>query len=82
MKFSGFQNNKVALRIIGTLPVTSCECEISFCTLRKLKTYICSTMVAERSNGLVLLHVHKYIIVTIDKVIDFYAMKNRRLKLC
>ena len=25
IKFSGFQNIKVALRIIGTLPVTSCE---------------------------------------------------------
>ena len=76
MKSSGFQNNKVALRIIGTLSVTSCECEISFSTLRRLKTYTCSIMVAERSNGLVLLHVHKSIIVNIDKVIDLYAMKN------
>ena len=81
IKFSGFQNIKVVLRIIGTLPVT-CECERSFSALRRLKTYTRSTMVAERLNGLALLHVHKDIIVNIGKVIDLYAMKNRRLKFC
>ena len=45
-----------------------------------LKTYTRSTMVAERLNGLALFHVHKDIIVKIDKVIDLYAMKNQRLK--
>ena len=39
-------------------------------------------MVAEKLNGLALLHVHKDIIVNIDKVIDVYAMKNRGLKFC
>ena len=51
INFSEFQNIKVALRIIGTLAVTSCECERSFSALRRLKTYIRSTMVAERLNG-------------------------------
>ena len=82
INFSGFQNIKFALRIIGTLPVTSCECERSFSALRRLKTYTHSTMVAERLNGLALLYVHKDIIVNMDKVIDLYAMKNRRLKFC
>jgi hypothetical protein len=27
VSFPGFKNIKVALRILGTLPVTSCECE-------------------------------------------------------
>ena len=39
-------------------------------------------MVAERLNGLALLHVHKDIIGNIDKLIDLYAMKNQRLKFC
>ena len=51
INFSEFQNIKVALRIIGTLAVTSCECERSFSALRRLKTYTRSTMVAERLNG-------------------------------
>ena len=36
-------------------------------------------MVAERLNGLALIYVHKDIIVNINKIIDFYTMKNRRL---
>ena len=82
IKFSGFQNIKIALRIFGTLPVTLCECERSFSALRRLKNYTHSAMVAERLNGLALLHVHKDIIVNIEKIIDLYAMKNRRLKFC
>ena len=82
IKFSGFQNIKVALRITGTLQVTSCQCERSFSALRRLKIYARSTMVAERLNGLALLHVHKDIIVNIDKVIDLYAMKSGLLKFC
>ena len=80
IKFSGFQNIKVALRIIGTLPVTSWESERSVSALRRLNTHTRITMVAERLNDLALLHVHKDIIVNIGKVIDLYAMKNRRLK--
>ena len=82
IKFSRFQNIKVALRIVGALPVTSCECKRSFSALRRLKTYIRSTMVAVRLNSLVLLPVQKDIIANIDKVIDLYAIKNRRLKFC
>ena len=80
IKFSGFQNIKVALRIIGTLQVISYDCERSFSALRSLKSFTRSTMVAERLNGLALLHVHIDIVVNIDKVIDVYAMKIRRLK--
>ena len=64
------------------MPVTSCECERSFSPLRRLKIYTRSTLVAERLNGLALLHVHKDFIVNIDKAIDLYAMKNQRLKFC
>ena len=39
-------------------------------------------MVAERLNGLALLHVHIDVVVNIDKVIDVYTMKIRRLKFC
>ena len=46
------------------------------------KTYTRSPMVAERLNGLAFSHVLKDTIVNIDKVIDVYAMKNRRLKFC
>ena len=40
--------------ILCTLPITSAECERSFSTLRRLKTYLRSTMSSERGSGLVL----------------------------
>ena len=51
INFSVFQNIKVALRIIGTLPVTFSECERSFSALRRYESYTRNTMVAERLNG-------------------------------
>ena len=72
----------VALRIIGTLPVASCECERLFSALRSLKTYTLSTMFAERLNDIVLLHIYKDSIVKIDKVITLFAMQNKILKFC
>nr|XP_047138550.1 uncharacterized protein LOC124814676 [Hydra vulgaris] len=35
ISFPGFENVKIALRIFGTLPVTSCECERSFSVMRR-----------------------------------------------
>ena len=40
-------NIKVCLRILGTLPVTTCTCERSFFSMRRLKTYNRCTMVSE-----------------------------------
>ncbi|XP_057290839.1 52 kDa repressor of the inhibitor of the protein kinase-like [Hydractinia symbiolongicarpus] len=79
VKFDGFENIKVALRILATLPVTSCECERSFSSLRRLKDYTRSTMVQDRLNGIALMYIHKEILPNIDAVIDRYAMSNRRL---
>ena len=46
INFPDFENIKMLLRILATLPVTSCECERSFSALRRLKNYNRSTMVA------------------------------------
>ena len=47
-----------ALRILGTLPVTSSSCERSFSALHKLKMYNRSTMCNERLRALALLYIH------------------------
>ena len=59
ISFDSFANIKVALRILATLPVTSCECERSFSAMRRLKNYTRSTMVEERLNGLALMEIHQ-----------------------
>ena len=77
--FNGFNNIKFFVRILGTSPVTKCTCERSFSAMRRLKTYTRSTMVSERLNGIPLMHVHQEIVPNIEKVIDLFSTKNRRL---
>ena len=77
--FKSFSNIEVCLKILGTLPVTTCTCERSFSSTRRLKTYTRNTMISERLNGIALMHVHQEIVPEIGKVIDLFAVTNRRL---
>ena len=54
-----FPNIHTALKIFGTIPVTTCSCERSISTLRRLKTFIKSTMGEKRLTTLALLNVHR-----------------------
>ena len=77
--FKSFSHIKVCLRILGKLPVTTCTCERSFSSMRRLKTYTGSTTISERLNGIALMHVHQEIVPDIEKVIDLFAVSNRKL---
>ncbi|XP_065651277.1 52 kDa repressor of the inhibitor of the protein kinase-like [Hydra vulgaris] len=79
ISFPGFENIRIALRILGTLPVTSCECERSFSVMRRLKDYMRTTMSEDRLNGLALMYIHQEIVPCIDNVINRFSIKNRRL---
>jgi hypothetical protein len=80
VRFDGFENIKVILRILGTLPITSCECERSISALRTLKDYKRTTMVDDRLNGLALMKIHQEIVPDTEKVIDKFSVGNTRLK--
>ena len=81
ISFDSFANIKIALRILATLPVTSCECERSFSAMRRLKNYTRSTMVEERLNGLALMEIHQDIEPSVQQVIDKFAADSRRIEL-
>ena len=50
--------------------------------LRYLKTYLCSTMMEERLNGLALMYVHRDIPSSPEAVVDEFArLRPRRLEL-
>ena len=77
-----FQNIKELLKITCTLPVTSCECERSNSALKRLKTYLRSTMGHERLSGLTLLSVHYDTDIDSEHVLNHFARKNpRRMQL-
>ena len=66
------------IRIILTLPVSSCSAERSFSGLRRLKTYLRSRMTQERLNAVVLMNTHKDILgcLDIDKLVDNFISKS------
>jgi hypothetical protein len=76
-----FPNLQTLLSILLTIPVTNAEAERSFSALKRLKSYLRSTMGQERLNGLALLAVHSEIRISPEKVIDDFAKSNRKLLL-
>ena len=82
ISFPCFPTIKTALRILGTLPVTSCSCERSFSALRKLKMYNRSTMSNERLSALALLYIHVEIDPDPQSILEkFIALGPHRLEL-
>lgn len=67
-----------AVRLILTVPVTTCSAERSFSALRRLKTYLRSTMTQRRLNNIALLAVHKSFVETIDveRIIDDFVSRS------
>ena len=53
------------LRLLLVLPASSCEAERSFSSLRRLKTYLRSTMTQSRLNSIVVLHVYQQELMTV-----------------
>ena len=75
--------NVVALlRLFAVIPVTTATAERSFSQLRRLKTYLRSTMTTERLTGLALMAVHREVKLEVEQIISrFRDSKQRRLAL-
>ena len=79
---SMWPNVHTILRLVCTIPVTSCECERSISVLRRLKTYLRSTMGQERLSGLALMHIQYGMELNLDEIINIFALKtSRRMEL-
>lgn len=66
-----------------TLPISSATCERSFSALRKIKTWLRVSMGQERLTDLSILYIEKDLtkLININKVIDSFAEKDRRINL-
>jgi hypothetical protein len=77
-----FPNIGTLLKLVCTLPVTSCECERSASTLRRLHTYLRASMSQQRLTSLALMHIHYGHSIDFDEVVDIFArLHPRRLEL-
>ena len=62
--------------------VATCECERNVSALRRLKTYLRSTMSQTRLTGLALLHIHYNMDIDFDEIIRRFArLRPRRMEL-
>uniref|UniRef100_A0A8C5ARY7 Zinc finger MYM-type protein 1-like n=1 Tax=Gadus morhua TaxID=8049 RepID=A0A8C5ARY7_GADMO len=76
-----FPSLRAILQVALTIPVSSCSCERSFSALRRLHTWLRSTMGQERLNELAVLSIERELVgdITEDEVIDEFArLKSRR----
>ena len=64
------------LQIAATIPVTW-ECERSGSVLRRLNTYLRSSMGQPRLSGLALMHIQRERNINIERVIDIFASKPK-----
>ena len=69
-----FPNIFCALCILGTIQITTCECERSISSLRRLKNYLRRTMSQNKLNGLAPLHSHRDIRINVDEVLSNYKV--------
>ena len=77
-----FPNIFTILKVLATIPVTSCSCERSISSLRLLKNYLRNTTGQERLNGLALMHAHRAIPLDYNKIIDLFAtLHSRRMRM-
>ena len=82
INFSCFQIIKNTLRILETLPVTSCSCQRSFSALFKFKMYNRSAICNERLSALALLYIHGEIDPDTQSILEKYvALGPHRLEI-
>ena len=69
------------LKILWTIPVNVCECERSFSSLRRLKTYIRNTTGQERLSSLSLINIERsFIDIALDTIANDFVLKNNERK--
>lgn len=76
-----YPNVKKLLKILSTLPISTATPERTFSTLRRLKTYLRSTMTNSRLSGLALLNIHRELNVDSKLILNTIAAKRSYLVL-
>ena len=70
------------LVVVTTIPMTTAEAERCFSTLKRIKTFLRSTMIEERLTALAMLSIEKSMISNMhnfnESVIDLFASKKER----
>ncbi|XP_060080477.1 zinc finger MYM-type protein 1-like [Ylistrum balloti] len=76
-----YPNIRNILSMLLSMPTSTASAERSFSSMRRIKTYLRTTMTTKRLSALAVLHNHRDSQIDIDSVIDqFAAAKSRKLQ--
>src|SRR4029434_10371601 len=73
-----YPNIHCALKVLLTMPVSTASAELSFSTMRRLKTYLRSTTTDERLTGLALMNIHTDLEIDSEEVLKQFDATCRR----
>ena len=76
-----FPNLYMLLKIAATLPVTTCECERSISTMRRLNNYMRCTVGESRLSALALMHIKymRIMPVNLDEIVNLFLGLHPRM---
>ncbi|CAH3108699.1 unnamed protein product, partial [Pocillopora meandrina] len=74
-----FPNLCILLKIAATLPVTTCECERSISTMRRLNNYMRCTMGESRLSSLALMHIKYDMSVNLEEIVNLFEGLHPRM---
>ena len=71
------------VKLLATMPISSCEAERSFSTLRRVKNHMRTTMGQDRLSALNVIPMHRerlnYVLLEqMDQLIDTFGSRNNR----
>src|SRR4029434_8273029 len=66
------------LKVLLTIPISTASSERSFSTMRRLKTYLRSTMTDKRLTGLALMNIHTDLEIDSEEVLKQFDATGRR----
>jgi len=78
-----FANLYKLMQVALTLPISSATCERSFSVMRRIKTWIRSSMNQDRFTDMSILHIERDIsnVIKSENILNNFALKNRRIDL-
>ena len=77
-----YSNIYVLLKVLGTVAVTSCECERSWSVLKRLNTYRRASMGQNRLSTLALMHINLDVDIDAKRVLKVFCKRYRAVELC
>src|SRR4029434_4668564 len=73
-----YPNIHCVLKVLLTMPVSTASAERSFSIMRRLKTYLRSTMTDKRLTGLALMNIHTDLEIDSEEVLKQFDVTCRR----